>query len=242
MASKLTKFLSLFIPDIYDKGTVVTDVFDPNFTKIDQNAETVDATLKKLENEKLDKSNVSEEYNTGKKIEDKIKDIEQRFKNFCPIRVGDILFTSLTTNPATSYLGTTWELLPNDLFIKTGNTPLQQAGSNSIKLSKANLPAEKLQIDSFQLGKGTQEITGTHHYIPAWNSSNYPTGAFYRIKQSIASVGNAANNGGIIGFQASRTWTGVSTPASPYTENLGEGTPLTINPTHITLKAWKRLS
>ena len=35
-------------------------------------------------NTKLAQGNVSEEYNTGKKIEDKIKDLEQRFKNFCP--------------------------------------------------------------------------------------------------------------------------------------------------------------
>ena len=45
-------------------------------------------------NTKLVQGNVSEEYNTGKKIEDKIKDLEQRFKNFCPYAVGDIYITS----------------------------------------------------------------------------------------------------------------------------------------------------
>lgn len=201
------------------------------------------AAINELNNNKLNKGAVSSDYDTAKKIEDKIKGITEKFKNFCPIRVGDILFTSLTTNPATSYLGTTWELLPNDLFIKTGNTPLQQAGSNSIKLSKANLPAEKLQVDSFSLGKGTQEITGdiqglAHGAITGAGAS----GAFSQY--SSEGVGNAVGGGSLNGFsfKASRTWSGVSTPASPYTENLGEGTPLTINPTHITLKAWKRLS
>ena len=151
-------------------------------------------------------------------------------KNFCPIRVGDILFTSLTTNPATSYLGTTWELLPSDLFVKTGNTPLQRAGSNSIKLSKANLPAEKLQVNSFSL------TTQTHtHPIYGGEGSNGKNGFVADYLQSRSSTGkkicDAQSGGG--------TNTGT---ASPYTANLGSGTPLTINPAHITLKAWKRTS
>lgn len=185
-------------------------------------------------------------YNGELKKKISVTEFNEKFKNFCPIRVGDILFTSLTTNPATSYLGTTWELLPNDLFIKTGETPLQQAGSNSIKLSKANLPAEKLQIDTFSLGRGTQEITGSF-VSDEWlmeTDSEFIEGAFYRDKN--ASTHQRSSGGqsgkGLLKFAASKTWTGVSTPASPYTENLGEGTPLTINPTHITLKAWKRLS
>lgn len=155
---------------------------------------------------------------------------DEKFKNFCPYLVGDILFTSLTTNPATNYLGTTWELLPNNLFIKTGNTPLQQAGSNSIKLSKANLPAEKLQVDSFSL------TTQTHkHPIYGGEGSNGINGFVADYLQSRSSTGkkicDAQSGGG--------TNTGT---ASPYTANLGSGTPLTINPAHIILKAWKRTS
>ena len=29
---------------------------------------------------------------------------------------------------------------------------------------------------------------------------------------------------------------------APYTQTLGNGTPISINPEHITIKAWKRLS
>ena len=122
------------------------------------------------------------------------------------------------------------------MFIKTGNTPLQQAGSNSIKLSKANLPAEKLQVDSFSLGRGTQEITGS---IPI--EGNSVTGAFYASSESITGSQSVGSDTKVY-FKASRTWSGVSTPASPYTLPLGNGTPLIINPAHITLKAWKRLS
>ena len=120
--------------------------------------------------------------------------------------------------------------MPNNLFIKTGNTPLQQAGSNSIKLSKANLPAEKLQVDSFSL------TTQTHkHPIYGGEGSNGTNGFVADYLQSRSSTGkkicDAQSGGG--------TNTGT---ASPYTANLGSGTPLTINPAHIILKAWKRTS
>ena len=46
---KMTPTLALFIPDTYDKGTVVTDVFDPNFTKIDNWADTINKAIEELE-------------------------------------------------------------------------------------------------------------------------------------------------------------------------------------------------
>ena len=55
MQGVFTKFLQLWIPNKTDKGSVVTDVFEPNFTKLDQNAESVNKTLDNLSNNKLDK-------------------------------------------------------------------------------------------------------------------------------------------------------------------------------------------
>lgn len=55
MQGVFTKFLQLWIPNKTDKGTVVTDVFEPNFTKLDQNAEATNRTLTNLSNNKLDK-------------------------------------------------------------------------------------------------------------------------------------------------------------------------------------------
>lgn len=56
MQGVFTKFLQLWIPNKTDKGSVVTDVFEPNFTKLDQNAETTNQTLTNLSSNKLDKS------------------------------------------------------------------------------------------------------------------------------------------------------------------------------------------
>ncbi len=55
MQGVFTKILNLWIPNKTDKGTVVTDVFEPNFTKLDQYAENTNVTLKNLESNKLDK-------------------------------------------------------------------------------------------------------------------------------------------------------------------------------------------
>ena len=56
------------------------------------------------------------------------------------------------TNPAEIYSGTTWELLATDKYLKTTTgTPLSTGGSNSFAISKANLPAVKIQLESFSV-------------------------------------------------------------------------------------------
>ena len=146
------------------------------------------------------------------------------------------------TNPAEIYSGTTWELLPDNKFLKTGSTPLQQAGSNSISITKANLPTDKLQVESFSLTRGTMEITGSFR-----GSGNYSgvtgTGAFASSTNDGINVSSGAEYHTFTAkLVASRSWTGSTSSASPYTSAMGNGTPLTINPEHITIKAWKRLS
>lgn len=176
-----------------------------------------------------------ENYYTKPEIDTKFKNL-----NLVPTPIGGILFMGNNTNPAEIYPSTTWELLPDNKFLKTGSTPLQQAGSNNISISKANLPTDKLQIDSFQLGRGTQEITGAHQ---SGTDSVIPEGAFYMPSPDRVEYGQGAyRNSYRVAFQASRSWTGMSTSASPYTTNMGNGTPISINPEHITVKAWKRLT
>ena len=149
-----------------------------------------------------------------------------------------------TSNPAELYAGTTWELLPDNKFIKTGSTPLQHAGSNSIKITKANLPAEKLQVESHSMTRGTMDITGKVVFPSKELHSYTCTGAFTRVATNLL-LDNTGWNGyqsGAFDFKASRSWSGNTSNASPYTTQMGSGTPISINPEHITVKAWKRLS
>ena len=150
-----------------------------------------------------------------------------------------------TSNPAELYVGTTWELLPADKYLKTGNTPLQQGGSNSFTISKANLPAMKLQVESHSMTRGTMEITGTLQgvYGEGWESSNSPTGAFYHYENGSAKYNMEAwQKQGTFAFKASRSWSGSTSSASPYTTAMGNGTAISINPSYITVRAWKRLT
>lgn len=229
MASKLTKFLSLFIPDIYDKGTVVTDVFDPNFTKIDQNAETVDATLKKLENDKLDKSNVSEEYNTGKKIEDKIKNIEQKFKNFCPFPVNSLYISLGNENPSSLWLGTTWQKQENRFLLGAGSSYNlgSTGGSNSISLSANNMPRHRHRVDqtSASVPPHAHNVKG----MAGWaGDTGYITMQSKVTTQGIVSTESAG--GGSTGSFA------------PYTDYQGNGSAFSIMPPYLAVNIWKRTS
>lgn len=146
------------------------------------------------------------------------------------------------TNPTSLYLGTTWELISAGKYIKTGSTALQTGGSNSIVLSKDNLPNTKVKVDSF-----SATISPHYHYIatPAktnttLTSSNYLAkesdvnawaGYLLYSSNNEASIGKTSNNG-----------SGNTGTASPSTEALGNGNAITIQPEYITLKYWKRTS
>ena len=63
------------------------------------------------------------------------------------------------------YPGTTWELLATGKYMQTvTGTPLSTGGSNSVQYSKANLPAIKLQVESFYVT--TQPHT---HNLHEWD-------------------------------------------------------------------------
>ena len=63
------------------------------------------------------------------------------------------------TNPTSLYLGTTWELISAGKYVKTGDRALQTGGSNSITLTKDNMPNMKLKVDSFSVTLSLNIIT-----------------------------------------------------------------------------------
>lgn len=140
-----------------------------------------------------------------------------------------------TSNPAELYSGTTWELLATDKYLRTTTgTPLSSGGSNSFTISKANLPAVKIQLESFSVTtQPHKHIIGSEirHNEHLWaNSRRYLNAGQnnFDVKDTDdpCGLGGGANTG----------------TASPYTQNLGSGTAISISPTYITIRAWKRLS
>ena len=68
------------------------------------------------------------------------------------------------------------------------------------------------------------------------------SGTFTSQVSSIARGGDTGGYYKNLYFQASKGWTGSTSSASPYTTALGSGTPITVTPAYITVRAWKRLS
>lgn len=165
-----------------------------------------------------------------------INELVTKFKNY-PVPVGGILLMYNSSNPAEIYSGTTWELLATDKYLKTTTgTPLSTGGSNSFAISKANLPAIKIQLESFSVT--TQPHTHNLHVMGCTNQgANIHQNAVhtdneYHGQVDLRNDWNYAKSGG-----------GANTgTASPYTQNLGSGTTISINPTYITVRAWKRLT
>ena len=155
-------------------------------------------------------------------------EIDTKFKNFSlvAVPVGGVLAMYNNTNPAELYSGTTWELITSSKYIQSGNTPLQTGGSNSVTIAKANLPNIKLKIDSHSHTQPAH-THGAINYTPYYNASG--GGGKHNISDSLQYTTSSAG--------------GENTGSSaPYTEALGSGTALNIQPAYITLKFWKRLT
>ncbi|MFR4520361.1 MAG: hypothetical protein ACLT40_10430 [Fusobacterium sp.] len=125
------------------------------------------------------------------------------------------------------YPSTTWELITSGKYIQTGNTPLSTGGSNSVSITKANLPAIKLQVNSFTLS-GNVKVETLNDFSGSTHGGGYYTAnsGFQQLGWHSKFIKTSLTNG----------------TASPLTESLGSGTSLSIQPAYITLKFWKRLS
>lgn len=154
-------------------------------------------------------------------------EIEEKFKNFCPYSIGDIYITTLSTNPATKYLGTTWEKIEGRFLLSTSgsNASGQVGGSNTKTISKANLPNIKLQVDSFSVT--------TKKHTHGYRNFQYMSGI---------NIGNGGNGTNWVTSQTGEAGGDNTGTASPYTSTLGSGTALDITPSFYTVHIWKRLT
>ena len=164
--------------------------------------------------------------------------------NACPYEVGDIYVTSRKENPAELWLNTAWEKVRGRFLYATSNDEntnvLATGGNSTVTLTKNNLPNVKIQVEPFSLSRGSMNITGRLG-SPTTEGSNFGEGAFsinlHTGGRSAGSGGNAAK----WNFDASRAWTGTTSTASPYTQSLGNSTPIDIMPPYISVHVWRRV-
>ena len=143
--------------------------------------------------------------------------------------IGWLAYIDSEEHPATRYLGTTWEKI-EDVFIKgtkSGEVSGQIGGSNTVTISKANLPAVKVQVDAFSV----TTTKHTHNYTAfnpgARRSGGFPGGNDWGNNYTTTTGEGGGENTGT---------------ASPFTSALGSGTPLDITPAYYTVHVWKRLT
>ena len=203
---------------------------------------------------KLDKGNVTEKYNTAEKIGielDKKQNIDdnelitnaktivgainenyEKFKNFCPFPINSIFLTLGTENPATLFLGTTWEkqegrfLLGSNASYSLGST----GGTSTITLTEANIPRHRHQVDtvSATIPEHTHNLN-----IMRTNENGYQNGQY---------VANGTYNEGNMIWTTSSAGGGSTGAIAPYTSYVGSGTTFNNMPPYLVINIWKRLS
>ena len=132
------------------------------------------------------------------------------------------------TNPTTLYLGTTWELISSNKYIKSGSTAMQTGGRVSFSITKTNLPNVKLSLDSH-----FHSLT-EHTHIQKGH-----IGGFFQYSAGGGNPGIGIPSQSNVNTGSAKSTMGSS---SGYTEALGNGTSINLDPEYITLKFWKRLS
>ena len=173
---------------------------------------------------------------------------DEKFKNFCPFKVGDIYLTTNSTNPSSIFLGTTWQKIEGRFLLGTSGSGVSKAtgGSNSKTIAQANLPNVKLTVNSFSLSRGTMDITGAVKTTTDFGVVRGPgscTGAFAKTGSYSNRPEGASGTGSTdFDFQASRSWTGSTNSVAPQTSALGSGSALDITPSYYTCHMWLRLT
>ena len=166
-------------------------------------------------------------------------------------RVGDIICTKNTANPSTQYPGTTWSLLGADTFLMATTTAEnvgKTGGANTHTITTAQMPSHSHSVSCGGAGghthtRGTMDITGQFDGNTN-DGASFKKGAFYQISSGTVGA-DGDNGGGIIGFQASRSWTGETSSAGNHTHtisigNNGSGQAYDSRPQYISVYMWIR--
>ena len=171
---------------------------------------------------------------SGKKVDlsnyyDK-PEIEEKFKNFCPFPVNSLFLTLGTENPATLFLGTTWQKQEGRFLIGSSSSYAigSTGGSATITLTEANMPRHRHQVDA---------VSAT---IPAHTHTiNTGTNDYRRNDGRITWGGT----GDFRGDYSTNSAGGGSTGAiAPYTNYVGSGTAFNNMPPYLVVNIWKRIS
>lgn len=196
MQGVFTKFLQLWIPDKTDKGSVVTDVFEPNFTKLDQYAENTNQSLANLSNTKLDKGTYLGDAGTLKnEIDGKVSKAGDTVSGNLVMRGSDPVEID------TTYLSEPWArgmLYKKNGIIKGGIGANGNPELTSLYIGIGNLPYENSELIIYKddvVFRSKRLITNSQEGITAINeNSRNITGAIGKVDGSFPLTTAIKNN------------------------------------------------
>ena len=168
-------------------------------------------------------------------------EINEKFKNFCPIVVGALLILDSTANPATLYPNTTWSKIENR-FLYGSASPSATGGRSSVALALANIPAHN---HSASQGAHTHTANHNHTATQASHTHTQPTHDHISAatannnseSDALASYNGLTSRGTRKVFAASGgTYSSVAGYSSKNGgDNTGSATPaITVNTTNVT--------
>lgn len=195
-----------------------------------------------LEKNKLDKGTVSPDYDTAKKIEDKIKGIEEKFKNFCPFPVNSLYLSLGSENPSTLWLGTTWQKQEGRFLLgSSGSYSLgATGGASTVKLAVANLPSHTHSAS--QSAHTHSQPTHKHGAMGLDSGIATPPFGFYDATNKYVGLSSNDYNNALYNTSANGgDTTGSATPSISIGAT-GSGTAFSIMPPYLVINIWKRLS
>jgi hypothetical protein len=161
--------------------------------------------------------------------------------------VGSVYISFNSADPSTLF-GGTWQRLKDTFLLANGDSfaPNTIGGSATKTISVDNIPSHTHScstVGNHTHTRGTMNITGTFDGNVNDGQSG-KTGAFYNTGQPFkGSDGGNNDPGGVIGFDASRSWSGATSPNGSHTHtigNTGSGLPLNIMPPYQTVYMWRR--
>lgn len=226
----LTKFLQLLKPERNDYVDVEKHLSE-NYDKIDTKMEE----LSNSNDKKLDKGAVSTEYDTAKKIEDKIKGINEKFKNFCPFPVNSLYLSLGSENPSSLWLGTTWQKQENRFLLGAGSGKYDagtMGGNSSVSLGINNMPRHRHKVDSTSASISPH----THTFEIRMDADEGAEGPYY------GTPGNGHFGAVRTSNPTSSAGGGSTSTFAPYTDYQGNGSAFSIMPPYIAVNIWKRTS
>ena len=198
---------------------------------------------------------VSEESGKKTSIEEELSmfdSLKQQLLDFC-FPVGYVMTTASSVNPSETH-GGTWKLITEGTFIvAAGNSSKymqgQTGGEATHVLSVEELPKHTPEVELEENGshnhtRGTMDITGTFDGNIN-DGDSFKTGAFYR-KSNTATGGDGNKGGGIIGFEASRSWTGSTSSNGSHDHKvtvgeIGESAAHNNLPPYLAMYMWQRV-